>query len=177
MTTKHDNALVATFANHIDAESAIKELEKSGFPMKQLSIVGKDYHTEENVVGYYNIGDRMKTWGKFGAFWGSLWGLLLGSAFFVVPGIGPIVVAGPLVAWIVGALEGAALGGGLGVVGAALASIGIPKDSIVRYERDLKSDQFLLVAHGTADEIERARSILGTSGGNVEAHQLEKTES
>lgn len=80
-------------------------------------------------------------------------------------------------AWIVGALEGAALGGGLGIVGAGLASIGIPKDSIVRYERDLKSDQFLLVAHGTADEIERARSILGTSGGNVEAHRLEKTES
>lgn len=177
MTTKYENALVATYPNHSDAESAIKELEKSGFPMKQLSIVGKDYHTEENVVGYYNTGDRMKTWGKYGAFWGSLWGFLFGSAFFVIPGIGPIVVAGPLVAWIVGALEGAALGGGLGVVGAGLASIGIPKDSVVRYEQDLKADQFLLVAHGTVDEIERARGILGTSGGKVEAHQCEKTDS
>ena len=38
--------------------------------MNQLSIVGRDYHTEEHVVGYYNAGDRMKYWGKLGAFWG-----------------------------------------------------------------------------------------------------------
>ena len=56
--------------------------------MKKLSIVGKDYHTEENVVGYYTTGDRMKYWGKLGAFWGGFWGMLFGSAFFWLPGIG-----------------------------------------------------------------------------------------
>jgi hypothetical protein len=50
--------------------------------MKKLCIVGKGYHTEEDVVDYYNTGDRMKKWGKLGAFWGGLWGLLFGSAFF-----------------------------------------------------------------------------------------------
>ena len=71
--------------------------------MKKLSIVGKDYHTDEHVVGYYNAGDRMMYWGKLGAFWGGLWGMRFGSAFFFVPGVGPLLVAGPLVTWIVGA--------------------------------------------------------------------------
>ena len=87
--------------------------------MKKLSIVGKDYHTEEHVVGYYTTGDRMMYWGKLGAFWGGFWGLLFGSAFFWVPGIGPLLVAGPLVMWIVGALEEAAVVGGLSALGAA----------------------------------------------------------
>ena len=105
--------------------------------MTKLSIVGKDYHTEEHVVGYYNTGDRMKAWGKSGVFWGGLWGMLFGSAFFFIPVIGPVLVAGPLVAWIVGALEGAAIVGGISVLGAALVGIGIPQDSVVKYETQL----------------------------------------
>ena len=65
-------------------------------------------------------------WGTYGAFWGGLWGVLFGSAFFLVPGIGPLVVADPFVSGIVGALEGAALVGGLSALGAALYSVGIP---------------------------------------------------
>ena len=97
------NSIVAVYKSHAQAEDAVRELQKSGFDMKKLSIVGKDYHTDEHVVGYYNTGDRMMYWGKLGAFWGGFWGLLFGSAFFWVPGIGPLVVAGPLVTWIVGA--------------------------------------------------------------------------
>ena len=96
------NSVVAIFESHGQAEDAIRELQKDGFDMKKLSIVGKDYHTEEHVVGYYNAGDRMKYWGKLGAFWGGFWGLLFGSAFFWIPGIGQVLVAGPLVMWIVG---------------------------------------------------------------------------
>ena len=157
------SAVVAIYESHPQAEEALIELQRSGFDMKKLSIVGKDYHTEENVVGYYNAGDRMKRWGQSGAFWGGVWGLLVGSAFFAVPGIGPVLVAGPLVAWIIGALEGAVVVGGLSAVGAGLYSIGIPKDSIVQYEAAIKSDRFLLLAHGTADEVEKARAIMGTT--------------
>jgi len=94
-----------------------------------------------------------------GAFWGGLWGWLFGAAFFAIPGIGPVLVAGPLVAWMVGALEGAVVIGGLPAVGAGLYSIGIPKDSIVRYETALKSDKFLLIAHGAAEEVAKAKEI------------------
>ena len=157
------NSVVAIYATHTQAEEAVKELQKSGFDMKKMSIVGKDYHTDEHVVGYYNTGDRMKYWGKLGAFWGGLWGMLFGAAFFVIPGFGPILVAGPLVAWIVGALEGAVVVGGLSALGAGLYSIGIPKDSVVKYETALKSDKFLLLAHGTADEVAKAKDILQTT--------------
>ena len=157
------NSVVAIYETHSAAEEAIKELQKSGFDMKKMSIVGKDYHTDEHVVGYYNTGDRMKYWGTMGAFWGGIWGILFGAAFFVIPGLGPILVAGPLVAWIVGALEGAAVVGGLSALGAGLYSIGIPKDSVVKYETALKSDKFLLLAHGTTDEVAKARDILHTT--------------
>ena len=107
------NSIVAIYDTHSQAEEAVKNLQKSGFDMTKLSLVGKDYHSEEDVTGYYNTGDRMKYWGKIGAVWGGFWGLLFGAAFFAIPGIGPVLVAGPLVAWIVGALEGAAVVGGL----------------------------------------------------------------
>jgi uncharacterized membrane protein len=159
-----NNAVVGVYDSHTKAEASIKELQRSGFDMKKLSIVGKDYHTEEHVIGYYNAGDRMKVWGKLGAFWGGLWGMLFGSAFFLIPGIGPIMVFGPLVGWIVAALEGAVVVGGLSALGAGLYSIGMPKDSIVKYETALKSDKFLVIAHGTADEVDKAKSILKTTG-------------
>ena len=60
------NAVVGIFDSHIKAETSIKELQRSGFDMKKLSIVGRDYHPEEHVVGYYNVGDRMKVWGELG---------------------------------------------------------------------------------------------------------------
>jgi len=166
------NAVVGIYNTHTEAEASIKELQKAGFDMKKLSIVGRDYHPEDHVVGYYNTGDRAKFWGKLGAFWGGFWGLLFGSAFFWIPGIGNVVVLGPLVSWIVSALESAVIVGGLSALGAGLYSIGIPKNSIVEYETALKADKFLLVAHGTADEVAKAKNILETTGAaQVDAHR------
>jgi hypothetical protein len=163
---------VAIYPSHTGAEAAVKELQQSGFDMKKLSIVGRDYHTDEHVVGYYNTGDRMKYWGKLGAFWGGFWGLLFGAGFFWIPGLGQLLVAGPLVAWIVGALEGAAVVGGLSALGAGLYSLGMPKDSILRYERAVKADKFLLIAHGSPDEITHAKEILNrTKPETLEHHQ------
>jgi len=89
--------------------------------------------------------------------------LLFGSALFVIPGIGPILAAGPIVAWIVAALEGVVVVGGVSALGAGLYSIGIPKDSIVKYETALRTDQFLQIAHGTAAEVARAKDIIETT--------------
>jgi uncharacterized membrane protein len=171
------NSVVAIYETHSQAEEAVKELQRAGFDMKKMSIVGKDYHTEEHVVGYYNVGDRMKYWGKQGAFWGGIWGMLFGFAFFAIPGIGPILVAGPLVAWIVGGLEGAVVVGGLSALGAGLYSIGIPKNSVVKYEAALKSDKFLLLAHGTANEVAKARDIMQTTHAvEVTVHAAEREQ-
>src|SRR5271169_6396187 len=158
-----ENSVVAIYHTHTDADRAVKELQRGGIDMHKLSIVGKGYHTDDQVVGYYNAGDRMKYWGKVGAFWGGFWGLLFGSAFFIIPGLGPILAAGPVVAWIVAGLEGAVEVGALGALGAGLFSIGIPKDSIVKYEAALKTDQFLLIVHGTAAEVAKAKDIIETT--------------
>ena len=165
-----ENVAVAIFNTHEEAENAVKELQKSGFDMKKLSIVGKGYHTEEQVVGFYHTGDRMKHWGKLGAFWGGLWGILFGAGFFLIPGVGPIIAAGPLVASIVGGLEGAVAFGGLSALGAGLYSMGIPKDSVINYESSVKSDKFLLVVHGSGDEMARAKDILKSAGHEVSVH-------
>ena len=157
------STVVAVYATHVEAEEAVKKLQRGGIDMHTLSIVGKGTHTDEQAIGYYNTGDRMKHWGKMGAFWGGLWGMLFGSAFFLIPGIGPLLVAGPLVAWIVGALEGAVVVGGLSAVGAGLVSIGIPKDSVVQYELALKTDRYLLVVHDTAAHVAKAKEIIGTT--------------
>ena len=98
------NTVVAVYGTHPQAEEALRAFQHTGFDMKKLSIVGKDYHTEEHVIGFYNAGDRMKFWGKRGAFWGTFWGMLFGSALFLIPGVGHLMVLGPLAGWIVGAL-------------------------------------------------------------------------
>jgi uncharacterized membrane protein len=168
------NAVIAVYGMHIEAEEAVKKLQRANIDMSTLSIVAKDSHTDEHVVGYYNTGDRMKYWGKTGAFWGGFWGLLFGSAFFAIPGIGPVLVAGPVVAWIVGALEGAAVVGGLSAIGAGLYGMGIPKDSVLQYEMALKADKFLLMVHGTAPEVEKARDIIASTRPiNVTLHSAE----
>ena len=154
------NSVVAIYETHEQAERAIKKLQESGVDMKSLSIAGKDTHTDEHVIGYYNTGDRMKHWGKVGAFWGGFWGLLFGSGMFLIPGLGPILVAGPLVAWIIAGLEGAAVIGSVSALGAGLVSIGIPKDSVLKYEVALKTDKYLLVVHGSEDAVDNAKNII-----------------
>ena len=169
---KDQNSVVAIFSQHLAAENAIKELKNGGFNIKKLSIVGRDYETEDNVVGFYNTRDRIKYWGKLGAFWGGLWGLLFGAAFLIIPGIGPVVAAGSIVTWIGAALEGAIVVGGVSALGAGLYSLGIPKDSVLKYETSIKGGKFVLVAHGTADEVAKARDILKTSGAEqIDTHQ------
>ena len=166
-------SVVAVYGSREEAEAAIREVQFAGFNMKQLSIVGRDYHSEEHVIGYYSMGDRMKAWGASGAFWGGLWGLLFGSAFFWVPGMGPLLVAGPVVGWIVAALEGAAVVGGLSVLGAGLYGAGFPRDSILNYETALKAGTFVLIAHGERSEAMHAQEILlPTTPELLEHHQV-----
>lgn len=162
---------VAVYDSHEKAEAAVRELARAGFDMKSISIVGKDYHTEDQVVGYFNAGDRAKFFGKLGAFWGGLAGILFGSALMFVPIVGHIVVLGPLAATIAGGVQGAVLGGGLSALVGALTAIGVPKDSVLRYETELKADRFLVIVHAGAGDIRRAHELLARSGStDVQIH-------
>ena len=158
---------IAVYGTHEQAEAALKILQNSDYDMRNLSIIGQNYETEEHPLGFVNSGDRMLTWGKFGAFWGSIWGLLFGSAMMFVPGLGYLVFGG----WIVSAIEGAVIGGGLAALGGALASIGIPTDSVIKNESELKAGSFLLLAHGDSLQTQRAKELLATtSAAHVETY-------
>jgi len=170
MSSQND-AVVATFGEHAEAEAAIRKLSDAGLNMKQFSIIGKGYHTEEQVVGFYNAGDRMQFWGKNGAIWGGLWGLLFGGMMITVPVLGPVMVLGHLAGVIFAAFEGAAIVGGLGVLGAALFSIGLPENSVIAYEEALKADGFLVVGNGPTADMARAKTVLdGTTPTKVDLH-------
>ena len=173
----HQDAVVAVFTRHQDAEEAVRKLASGGFDMTHYSIVGQGFHSEEKVVGFYNMGDRIKFWGKNGAFWGGLWSLFFGGIFLTIPMVGPVMVLGHLAAMVVAAVEGAILFGGLSALGAALFSIGIPKDSVIEYEQAVKTDGFLVVGHGSADEMARSKAILQASNPTrVDLHENVKAQ-
>jgi hypothetical protein len=157
---ENDHSPFYIFNTHIEAEQAIQSLSRAGFDMKKLSLVGKGYHTEEHPLGFYTTGDRIKTWGGMGAFWGGIWGLLFAPAVFFLPGLGLMAMAGPIVAALVSGLEGAVVVGGLSALGAALIQIGMPKDQVIKYETALKVDKYVLLVHGSADEVAKVHTVL-----------------
>ncbi len=171
MRAQAQDSVVAVFPDHGAAEAAVKKLTAAGFALKGISIVGKGYHTEETVTGFYNMGDRVRFWGGRGAFWGGLWGLFFGGVFLTIPLTGPVVVVGYLAAAVVSMLEGAVMVGGLSALGAALAGIGIPRDSLLQYETAIAADGFLVMAHGTAGDMAQAEYVLkGANPSHLELH-------
>jgi len=152
--------------SHPEAEAAIKELQQSGFDMKKLSIVGRDYHTDEHCVGYYTTGDRMKYWEAW-SFLGLDLGMLIGFGSLFDSGVGPLLMAGPVVGWLLGALGEAVLVGGL----SALVPACKPRHSEEQRPevRDaVKSGKFVIIAHGTALDATRAETSSVARTGAVE---------
>ena len=169
-------SVVAVLERHSAAQRAVKQFADADFDMQKLSIVGKGYHTEEKIVGFYNARDRVKFWGKRGAFWGGLWGLFFGGIFLTIPVVGHLVILGHLASVVLGAVEGAAVLGGLSALGAALYSLGIPKDTVLEYEQAVKADGYLVLAHGAPAEVEQARRILATAApARLDVHEGAET--
>ena len=163
-THKTQNTVIAIYKDHTSADAAVKQLAEADISMEKLSVIGQGYHSEEKVVGFYNTGERMKLWGKFGAFWGGLWGLMVTGMYITVPAVGSVVVLGHLATMVLAVIEGAVVAGGLSALGASLFSIGIPKDSILQYEQALKADGFMVLLEGSQAEIAHARTILDQTG-------------
>lgn len=148
------------FKTHTQADAAIKALGKAGLDVKKLSLVGRGVHSEEVPMGFYSIGDKIKSWGGRGAFWGGVWGLLLAPAVFFLPGLGLIMFAGPVVLALASAIEGAAIVGTASVLGAALSNLGMPKNAIMKYETAIRADHFVLSVHGSTEDNALAASVL-----------------
>ena len=154
------SCVVSIYDTHEKAEAAVRKLEDEGIDLQVLSIVGKDMHADDHIYGYYSLGDRLSYCGKQGAFWTDFWSKTSASAFFRIPGVGPLLIAGPLAIRLVDAIEGAVVAGGPDALGASLAGLGIPKSGVVQYESEVKNGRYLFVIHGAPSEVSTARAVL-----------------
>jgi uncharacterized membrane protein len=143
-----------------EAEAAVKRLSDNKFPINQISIVTQNIETTKQVHGFITAGDVAAQGASTGAWMGGFFGLLVGAAFIWVPGLGPLFVAGPFAAALMGGVEGIVAGAAGGGLLGALFGWGVSKEHILKYEQDIKNGQYMVVANGDEAQINQARAIL-----------------
>lgn len=168
-TTDH-RVLIAYIDDEDKAQAALRELLGNDYPMDRVSLLGRASSSGDDPLGVYygSMGSRMKGWGKLGAFWGGVWGLLSGAlGIFLLPGLGPVLAAGPLLESLTGAGAGAAVGGGamagaggLSYFTVAIHRMGIPEAEIERIEQHIERGGYLLMLLAPEDEISNWGRIL-----------------
>ena len=167
-----ENATVAIYDSPAELAAALERFRRAGFALDRVSVASIDGgYGGRAVTGCYGGSGRVQYWGDLAGFWGELWGMLSGWAFFQFPDIGPVLVAGPLSGWIVAALKDSSVFGGLDALGAALHNVGIPRNRITEYEMALKDSKFLLLVHGASREVNRARELLESVCSRRDANQ------
>jgi hypothetical protein len=152
------------YSTRTAVENAADSLIRAGFPAADISVL-----LPESLGGPKNIGTEKATKAPEGtatgvtvggAIGGTL-GLLAGIGALAIPGLGPFIAAGPIMA----GLAGLGVGGAIGGVTGALVGLGIPEFEAKRYEGRLKNGGILLSVHcDTSDEIKRAKEVLKTTG-------------
>lgn len=165
-----DQAVVASYRSHTDAEMAVRRLSEGGLPINQISIIGRNFETHEDVQGFYRPTDAALDGAGTGAWYGGLFGLMMGAmGFFVMPAVGALMVMGPLSGMIAGAIGGA----GVGALINGLVASGVPREQALKYQERLQAGEFLVVVHGSADAAVRAHEILdGTTPSHLQTHGI-----
>jgi Heat induced stress protein YflT domain len=159
-----EQSVVGVYQTMDDAEKAVRALDLAKFPVNQVTIVTRDISSEKTVHGYVTACDVSRQGARQGAWLGGIFGLLVGSAFMWIPGVGPVIVAGSLASALLGGVEGAVAGSALGGILSGLAAWGISKQHILKYEEVVKGGKFLVIAHGSAEDVNKAREILSATG-------------
>lgn len=170
MTTHADRFVAAVFAQADDAYAVVAQMIERHFPMDRVSVLQRAQGQGDDVLGiaYANEKERFKVWGVQGALWGSLGGLLAGAAgLLLLPGVGPLLVAGPLIE----AIAGAAVGAGLAAAGAAathltiaLRRLGIPEQSLQTLHQAVMDGKTVVLIHCDNEDPEAVRRRLAWKG-------------
>ena len=156
-----EQSVIAVYDRMSKAEMAVHELEQVGFPAQQLSLVSQNLESDKNVHGYITTyDDQTKGGTRSGAWAGGLFGLLTGAAFLWIPGFGPLLIAGRLAAILLGSIEGALLGAAGGGLIGALVNCGVADHHVPHYEAQLTHGKCLVIAHGNAEDVAKARDVL-----------------
>jgi uncharacterized membrane protein len=168
--TQASTNVIAVYDSIDEAERAVEKLVDEGIPVESISIVGQGLQSEVKIHGFVSTADVAKQGAGIGAAFGGLMGFLLGTAFFFIPGAGPLVVLGPMVNTLMGVAEGALAGG---LFGALFGTI-VEKQHIPKYEQYVRAGKYLVIAQGDPSTAEHAREVLGgTAASDVETHSTE----
>jgi hypothetical protein len=154
-------AVVAVCGTHSMAAAVVRELQRAGFDRARLSIYGRNHHEYKYSTGYYNAPDRIRDWWRHGAICGVVAGFLAGWAVFFKPGLALWPVTGTWAGWLTATVLGALSGGFLGAGGAALYSLGIPRNSVTQYGVAMRTGDFAISIHATDEEVARAIDVAG----------------
>lgn len=157
------SALVRVYDSYDEAAKAVDLLLENGIFKKYISVMAKGEQEEKNEFEFSKQDNDIIFWGEQGAFWGSLWGLLSGGVLFWVPGFGPLVATGRILAAVAGMIGGAALFGAGGAMTAWFVDLGIEKTLAHKYGELLEENKILLIVHGDDAIVAEAEKVLGSS--------------
>lgn len=154
-----DKTVVGIFSSREAAGTAVEQLRQQGFSNEEISIVSKQGKEEGKSTYDDDITDGTLTGGTLGG----IGGLLLGAGALAIPGLGPIVAAGPIAAAISGAVAGGIAGG--------LIDWGIPAEASQRYEQSVVKGNILAIVRTSSVKVGSAATIFRQNGAqNVESH-------
>jgi hypothetical protein len=165
-----NKVVIAIVDSEIQAENAVNKLATAGILSGDISVIMPDKHGSKDFAHEHNTKapEGAVVGGASGGVVGGALGLLAGIGALAIPGFGPFIAAGPLMAALSGAAAGAALGG----VAGALVGMGIPEMEAKTYEGKLRGGNILLAVHVDSSEEEtRAKEILKREG----AHDISST--
>src|ERR1700752_557370 len=171
-----NTAAFGIYPSNSAPETAVDQLRSAGFSNQDVSVLmadrkgSKDFAAEKNTKAPEGATTGV---GVGGAVGGTL-GLLAGIGALAIPGVGPLIAAGP----IMGALAGLGVGGAVGGLVGALVGMGIPEYEAKRYEGRVKDGGVLLSVHcASSDEVSRAKEILKATGAEDISSSGEKASS
>lgn len=156
-------SLFGIVKTHSQAENIVEGLQNAGFPASEISVLLPDNEGKHDIghVKATKAPEGATTGGVAGGVTGGVLGLLAGIGALAIPGIGPFIAAGPIMA----ALSGAALGGATGGIVGGLIGLGIPEVEAKRYEDKLKNGNYLIAVHtDDGEQKDRAQEIFKNAG-------------
>jgi uncharacterized membrane protein len=155
-----EKGLVKVYDSYDEAAHTVDVLLENGVLKKYISVIGKGEQKETEDFEYKKNENNTIFWGEQGAFWGGLWGLLAGGILFWIPGVGPIVATGRIIAAVVGMASGATIFGATGALTAWLIDLGIDKKLAEKYGDMIKDNKILVIVHGEDAAVEMAEKAL-----------------
>lgn len=161
-TKDNHKAVFGIFMTRTAAEQGVEKLKAEGFAHSEISVLipggGSEKIAHENAT---KAPEGVTAGAGTGLVLGGALGWLVGAGALAIPGVGPFIAAGPIMALLAGAGTGAALGG----VAGGLIGLGIPEYEAKRYEGMVKNGGILLSVHaGSPEAVKRAKIALEQSG-------------